>query len=84
MATRIDLDDTLAERLRALAKTRGISLREYITDLLHEALSKVSTQPPAMDRFQQRTYDFGVNVENPWAVLVEIETEEYMKLLAKK
>lgn len=82
--TRIDLNDDLAERLRSHAKTRGISLREYVSDLLEEALSRLTPDTDFKERFHQRTFDLGTHLENPWSVLMEIETEDSLKLHSRK
>ena len=82
--TRIDIEDELAERLRAVAKTRGISLREYVVELLQEGVSKVDVETSFTERFKQRVWDLGASLDNPWAALTDLETDEYMKLFARK
>lgn len=84
MSTRVDLDDELVERLRTVAKSRGISLREYIQELLQECVSREASLIPTREVYKQKTFDLGAHLETPWAVLVDLETEEYTKLLGKK
>jgi plasmid stability protein len=84
MAIRIDIeDDGLAERLRIRAKARGISLREYIQELLRRA-AEAEVQAQLPERYELITHDFGAHLENPWATLAEMELTEFTKLLSRK
>jgi hypothetical protein len=82
MPTRIELDDELSARLGPMAKARGISLRELVRELLRQALAAPPKQ--ALSRYTLRAHDFGADLENPWAVFAELETQDYLTLLTRK
>jgi hypothetical protein len=83
MITNLEIDDNLAAQLEAAAKKRGISTRDFIRSALRDALATPSISAvPA--RFEQRVHDFGTHIETPWTILVDVESEEYIRKYSRK
>ena len=83
MPTRIEIDDELSGRLAPIAKARGISVRELVREMLRQAVQNgEKSAGPA--RYTLPVYDFGTDIENPWATFAELETEEYLSQLTRK
>lgn len=83
MITNLEIDDHLAAQLEAAAKKRGISAREFIRGALRDALATPGAgSAPA--RFEQRVHDFGTHIESPWTILVDVESEEYIRKYSRK
>ena len=83
MITNVELDDSLAEQVESAAKAQGLSTREFIRGALRQALANPAqiVAPPA---FVQRVHDFGTHLESPWTLLVDLETEKYVRKNSKK
>jgi hypothetical protein len=81
--TNLEIDDKLAAQLESAAKALGISTREYIRSALRQALAEsgASVKPA---RFVQRVHDFGTHIDNPWTILVDIESEEHFRKYSRK
>jgi hypothetical protein len=83
MITNLEIDDSLAEQIESAAKAQGISTREFIRLAVRQALenpSHIVVPPP----FVQRVHDFGAYIESPWTILVDIESDEYIRKNTRK
>ena len=78
MITNLEIDDTLAAELESAAKARGISTREFIRSALRQAVNSPGV-PVKPAKFVQRVHDFGTHIESPWTILVDIESDEYVR-----
>jgi len=76
MITNLEIDNRLAAQLESAAKARGISTRQFIREVLRQAVAN-PTPSPAPTRFVQKVHDFGTHIETPWTILVDIESEGY-------
>jgi hypothetical protein len=83
MITSLEIDDSLAAQLDLAAKARGISTREFIRTALRQALetARPATGPA---RFVQPVHDFGTHIESPWTILVDVESDEYIRKNSRK
>ena len=78
MIVPVDLPDALLQRVEASAREQGVPFREFVANALQAAVTSASGKRPARAKaFSQRVHDFGTHLESPWAVLAELETEEY-------
>jgi hypothetical protein len=83
MPTRIEIDDELSGRLAPLAKARGVSVRELVREILGQAV-QTGEKSDGPARYTLPAFDFGTDIENPWAMFAELESEEYLSLLTRK
>ena len=83
MITNLEIEEGLAAQLETAAKARGITPREFIRGALLHALS-APAQSPGRARFVQRVHDFGTHLETPWTLLVDIESEGYLRKYSRK
>jgi hypothetical protein len=77
------MKDELAEKLQAVAKARGMTLRELIPTLLEQAVAAPAS-PSTPSRYVLKTHDFGAHIEQPWTVFADLESQEYIRSFAKK
>jgi len=82
MITSLEIDDALAADVEAAAKSRGLSFREFTRAALRQAVAAPATG--AVQRFMQKTHDFGTHIEAPWTALADLETEDYTGKHLKK
>ena len=83
MNTRLEIDTELATRLEAAAKARGVTLKDFVADVLKETVNQdPPTAPPAP--YVLKTYDLGGHIESPWTVLADLEVQEYSRTTSKK
>lgn len=83
MNTRLELDNELASRLEAAAKARGVTLKDFVSDVLKETVNHgPPAAPPAP--YTLKTFDLGAHIESPWTVLADLEVQEYGRSIAKK
>jgi hypothetical protein len=83
MITNLELEDSLASQLESAAKARGISTREFIRSALRQAVETPHASGEKT-RFVQKVHDFGSHLESPWTILVDIESEEYVRKYSRK
>jgi plasmid stability protein len=83
MPTRIEIDDELSGRLEPIAKARGISVRDLVREILRQAV-QTGEKSDRPTRYTLPAFDFGTDIDNPWAMFAELESEEYLTLLTRK
>lgn len=77
----VEIEPDLAAKVEAVAKSRGLSVREFVSAALRQAIAAPAGQPA---QFVQKAHDFGVHLECPWTILADMETEEYVRRFARK
>ncbi len=81
MRTTLTIDDDVAIELKRLLKSRDVSLKELVNDLLRRALRDQSAPPKKRRPFRTMTWNGGKplidNVDNIAEVLALIEGESY-------
>ena len=82
MIATLEIDDQLFAQVEAAAKARGVGLRDFVAGALRHAVTTSSVAAPT--RFAQRVHDFGSYIENPWAVMADLESERYARLSNNK
>lgn len=83
MRTTVDLDPEIDARLRAVARERGVSLREVINDALRAGLrpAPAGEVPPYTLPSRRLGLRPGVNVDKALALAGELEDEEILRKL---
>jgi len=77
MKSSVQIDEALARELESAAKSRGVSMTEFVRQTLRQAASAPVTVARAP--YVHKTHDFGAHVEGLWTALAEVESEEYLR-----
>ena len=78
MIVPVDVPDDLLQRVEAAAREQGVPFREFVAAALQAAVASPGGRRSRRFRgFSQRVHDFGTHLDSPWAVLAELETDEY-------
>lgn len=83
MIANIEIEDALVAQLETAAKSRGLSFRAYLTEVLTKAANSPAPLT-ALQPYVMKTHDFGAHIESPWTLVVDLESDEYLRRLAKK
>lgn len=83
MRTTIDLDPDVDSRLRALARERGVPLREVVNEALRSGIDPTPGQPPTAYVLPSRDLGVrpGVNLDKALALAGALEDEETLRKL---
>ena len=72
MIVRLEIEDELMDQAESSAKAQGVSFDEFVKQALRGAVAQTKFTVPKI--FEQKVHDFGVDVESPWSVLADLET----------
>lgn len=78
MPTHLEINPELAARLETAAKSRGLTVRDFVEEALRQRVAETPepvSNPPAP--YVLKTFDFGVHLESPWTVLADLESQEF-------
>lgn len=83
MIINLEIDDELAAQVEAAARARGVTARDFMRDALRQAAA-APVPTSSKTTFFQKVHDFGADFDSSWTRLAEIESEEYVRKLARK
>jgi Arc/MetJ family transcription regulator len=80
MRTTLTLDDDVAAELERLQRSREVSWKELVNDVLRRGLRETSARPKKRQPFQTRTFDLGkqlIHIDNTAEALAQLEGESF-------
>jgi len=80
MRTTLTIDDDVAAQLERLRRSRDVSLRDLINDVLRRGLREMGARPKKREPFRTRAFDMGaplVNIDNVAEALAYAEGEGF-------